>query len=60
MASKNEKVNAVMQILVSLTLLLMGILVLTAPNVVFPAALSQDLQKVASGWIGVVLGYWLS
>ena len=60
MASKNEKVNVVMQILVSLVMLVFGILVLTAPNVPFPEGTTEQTQKFATGWIGLVIGYWLS
>ena len=60
MASKNERVNVIMQILVSLIVLMYGILVLTAPNVVFPEATTDQAQKFAAGWVGMVIGYWLS
>ena len=60
MASKNEKVNVIMQILVSLVLLLFGILALTAPNVLFPEPTTDQAQKFAAGWLGAVIGYWRS
>lgn len=60
MASKNEKVNAVMQILVSLIMLVLAILILTAPNAIFPQPVDQGLQKAAAGWLGAIIGYWLS
>ncbi|HJR61509.1 MAG TPA: hypothetical protein VJ813_19025 [Vicinamibacterales bacterium] len=60
MPSQNPKVNAVMQILVSVIVLVAGILALTAPNFFFHAALSEGTQKMAAGWVGLVIGYWLS
>jgi hypothetical protein len=60
MASKNDKVNATMQIIVSLSILFIGLLILTAPNFAFSAALSDSMQKVAAGWVGAVIGYWLN
>ena len=60
MASKNEKVNAVMQIIVSLIMLVFGVLVLTAPNMLFPETASDGMQKLAAGWLGAIVGYWLS
>ena len=60
MASKNEKVNAVMQIIVSLIMLVFGVLVLTAPNMLFSETASDGMQKLAAGWLGAIVGYWLS
>ena len=60
MASKNEKINVIMQILVSSVLLVFGIFVLTAPNIVFPEATTDQAQKFAAGWLGAIIGYWLS
>ena len=60
MASKNEKANVIMQIVVSLVLLVFGILVLTAPNIVFPEPTTDQAQKFAAGWLGAIIGYWLS
>ncbi len=54
-----EKHRVWMQIIVSLVLLFAGIVILTAPNR-FVGELSQDTQKVAAGWVGAVIGYWLS
>ena len=51
---------AVMRILVSLILLGAGILILTAPNFVFGTKLDEGIQKLATGWIGAVIGYWLA
>jgi len=51
---------AVMRILVSLILLVSGILILTAPNIIFATALNEGIQKIAAGWVGAVIGYWLA
>ncbi len=51
---------AVMRIVVSLVLLIVGTLILTAPNPILPQAMSDGVQKIAVGWIGAVVGYWLA
>ena len=51
---------AVMRILVSLVLLVAGIVILTAPNLVIHHEGSDGVQKLAAGWIGAVIGYWLA
>ena len=51
---------AVMRILVSLILLVSGILILTAPNIIFATALNEVIQKIAAGWVGAVIGYCLA
>lgn len=51
---------AVMRIVVSLSILVTGILILTAPNPIFPHEMSDAVQKIAAGWIGAVIGYWLA
>jgi len=51
---------AVMRIAVSLILLLAGIGILTAPNFVFPEKFDDGVQKMAAGWVGAVIGYWLA
>jgi hypothetical protein len=43
-----------------LIVLIAGILALTAPNFLYHAALSEGTQKMAAGWVGLVIGYWLS
>jgi hypothetical protein len=49
-----------MQIIVSLVLLFGGIFILTSPNFVFPHQSDEGLKRSAAGWIGAVVGYWLS
>ena len=51
---------AAMRIIVSLVILTAGIGVLTAPNFLFPAAFDDGTQKIAAGWVGAVVGYWLA
>jgi len=51
---------AAMRIVVSLFLLAIGILILTAPNFLFAHKLDEGVQKMAVGWIGAVVGYWLA
>ena len=55
-----QKVKAWMQIVVSLILLIAGIMILTSPNVLFPQAIDEGTKRFAAGWIGAVIGYWLS
>ena len=54
-----QKVRVWMQVLVSIIALVAGILILTAPNF-FISHPDESTKKFAAGWIGVVLGYWLS
>ena len=51
---------AMMRILVSLLVLGTGLAVLTAPNFLFLEKFDDSTQKIAAGWIGAVVGYWLS
>ena len=60
MPSKNEKVNSAMQILLTLVFVASGLLVLFAPNFLIQEALPEATQKFAAGWLGFILGYWLS
>lgn len=55
-----QKVKAWMQVFVSLGMLACGIAVLTAPNSLIPHHFDEGMKKIASGWIGTVVGYWLS
>jgi hypothetical protein len=49
-----------MRIVVSLVTLLFAFLIITAPHFVFSHPFDEGMQKLAAGWIGVVIGYWLS
>ena len=51
---------ALMRVVVSLVLLFAGIFILTSPNFVFSNAFDDSIQKIAAGWIGAVIGYWLA
>jgi len=49
-----------MQICVSVIVLFFGIAILTSPNAIFAHNIDESTKKWAAGWIGVVIGYWLS
>jgi hypothetical protein len=51
---------AIMRIIVSLVLLIGGLLILTAPNIIIPTQMNDGVQKAAFGWIGAIIGYWLA
>lgn len=49
-----------MQIVVSLIILIVGLIILTSPNPILPVASDEGTKKFAAGWVGAVIGYWLS
>ncbi len=49
-----------MQIVVSGVVLMVGLLILTSPNVILPHLYDESTKKWAAGWVGAVVGYWLS
>jgi hypothetical protein len=49
-----------MRVTVSFIALLFGILVLTAPHRIIPHTFDEATKRLAAGWIGAVIGYWLS
>ena len=49
-----------MRVIVSAVALIFGILVLTAPHRILPHAFDESTKRLAAGWIGAVIGYWLS
>lgn len=53
-----EKVKVWMQASVSFIMLASGILILVDPAWL-PRA-DESLKKIAAGWVGAVIGYWLS
>jgi type IV secretory pathway VirB6-like protein len=55
-----QKIKAVMQIFVSALMLTVGVLVLTAPNFAFHHNFDESTKKWAAGWVGAIIGYWLS
>ena len=48
-----DEVKLAMQVLISLALLVAGLVILLTQSG------SADLQKAATGWIGILVGYWL-
>jgi cytochrome b subunit of formate dehydrogenase len=53
-----QKIRAWMQVVVSLVLLASGILILIDPS--WLPHIDSSAQKIAAGWVGAVIGYWLS
>jgi hypothetical protein len=49
----DTRVKAIMQIVISLILIFAGVYLIVAHGY------SDATQKIAAGWIGVVVGYWL-
>ena len=49
-----------MQILVSIIMLIAGLLILASPNFIIPGEVDEATKRYASGWIGAIIGYWLS
>jgi hypothetical protein len=50
---REDLIRLLMAVLISVVLLAAGMYVLLAHHG------DSDLQKLAGGWIGVVVGYWL-
>lgn len=59
LSPSEQRTRALMQVLISLGLLVVGVLILMSPNPVLPHRLSEDTKRLASGWIGTIIGYWL-
>jgi hypothetical protein len=55
-----QKTREAMRVLVSLLLLAAGIVILVSPNRFVPTSLPEPTKCIAAGWIGAVIGYWLS
>jgi hypothetical protein len=53
-----EKVKVWMQVSVSFILLAAGILILIDPA--WLPRTDESLKRIAAGWIGAIIGYWLS
>ncbi len=47
-----------MQVVVSLILLVTGVLVLIDPS--WLPHFDESTKRIAAGWVGAVVGYWLS
>ena len=55
-----QQIRAWMRVAVSAVALIFGILVLTAPHGLIHHTFDEATKRFAAGWIGVVIGYWLS
>ncbi len=55
-----KKVRIWMQVAVSLIVLVAAIIALDSPNAIIPRVLDESTKRLATGWIGAVIGYWLS
>jgi len=49
-----------MRVAVSFIALVFGILVLAAPHRLLPHTFDEATKRFAAGWMGMVIGYWLS
>ena len=49
-----------MQVIVSGIMLVSGILILSAPHRILPHTFDEATKRFAAGWIGAIIGYWLS
>jgi hypothetical protein len=49
----DDQVRLSMAVLISVVLMAAGLYIL------FADGSNQDLQKAATGWIGIIIGYWL-
>ena len=56
--TSQQKVRTWMQVVVSLIMLATGILILIDPSWV--PHFDESTKKIAAGWVGGVIGYWLS
>jgi cytochrome b subunit of formate dehydrogenase len=56
--TSQQKVRIWMQVAVSFILLVTGILVLADPS--WLPRFDESLKRIAAGWVGAVIGYWLS
>ena len=50
----------VMRIIVSVSVMIAGFAILTAPNFLVNHRPDDSVQKFAAGWIGAAVGYWLA
>ena len=56
--TSQQKVRVWMQVAVSFILLASGILILVDPA--WLPHFDEGVKKIAAGWVGAVIGYWLS
>lgn len=55
----DERLRAIMSVVVTLFLLGLAVAVLASPNRILPHPAGDTWEKAAIGWIGFVIGYWL-
>jgi hypothetical protein len=55
-----QRVRVWMQVIVSLAVLVVCFSILTAPNHFLAHNFDEATKRFAAGWIGGVIGYWLS
>jgi len=53
-----DKAKILMQVFISIVTMLGGFLVLIDPS--WMPRIDEAEKKVAAGWVGLVIGYWLS
>jgi hypothetical protein len=51
-------IQMTMKIIITFVLLIVAILILTAPNFVFHEKFNEYINALAAGWIGYLLYYW--
>lgn len=56
--TSQQRVRIWMQVVVSFIILTAGILALLDPS--WLPRIDESLKKIAAGWVGAVVGYWLS
>ena len=55
----DERLRAIMSVVVTLFLLALAAVLLTSPNGLVRKPVPDGWEKAAIGWIGFVIGYWL-
>jgi hypothetical protein len=55
-----QKIRVWMQVIVTFIVLVVCFLILLAPTRLLPHSFDETTKRFAAGWIGLVIGYWLS
>jgi len=55
-----QRIRSWMQVCVSGIVLIVSLLILTSPHRIFPTPFDESTKRWAAGWVGAVIGYWLS